>query len=105
MDGESHVIEGTDGANAGGTRGHGRGWKLGTTIGILGLLGFVALMAVLLIGVLSEDPVKREFAVGLFPWALACLGIGVAGMVVAGSRTPEVDAGAEVEGGGSSQQG
>lgn len=103
MDGESHVIEGTDGENAGGTRGHGRRWKLGTTIGILGLLGFVALMAVLLIGVLSEDPVKREFAVGLFPWALACLGVGVVGMVVAGSRTPEVDA--EVEGGGSSQQG
>lgn len=103
MDGASHVIEGTDGENAGGTRGHGRGWKLGTTIGILGLLGFVALMAVLLIGVLSEDPVKREFAVGMFPWALACLGVGVVGMVVAGSRASEVDA--EVEAGDSSRQG
>lgn len=105
MDGASHVIEGTDGANAGGTRGHGRGWKLGTTIGILGLLGFVALMAVLLIGVFSQDPVKRELAVGLFPWALACLGVGVVGMTVAGSRASEVDAGVDAEAGETAPQG
>lgn len=105
MDGSSHAIDGTDGEVAEGTRLRGRRWRLGTTLGILGLLGFVALMAVLLIGVFSQDPVKRELAVGLFPWALACLGVGVVGMTVAGSRASEVDAGVDAEAGETAPQG
>lgn len=101
MGAEFRMVGEPDQVGVGGdTRTDGPWWRLGTVIGVLGLVGFVVLLTTLLIGVFSTDSGTRELAVGLFPWALACLGVGIAGMVLAGSRTSSVDTDAGAEPGG-----
>lgn len=101
MGAEFRMVGEPEGVGDGGiARTDGPRWWLGTVVGVLGLVGFVVLLTGLLIGVFSTDSGTRELAVGLFPWALACLGVGIAGMVLAGSRTPSADTDAGAEPGG-----
>lgn len=67
-------------------------WRIGTLTGIVGLVVFVVLCILLVIGMLGSDPSRRESAVGLFPWALGALGVGLAGMGVAGLHRGPGDA-------------
>lgn len=74
-----------------------RQWRWGTGVGVAGLVVFVLLMVAVLVGAFASDPTVRERCVALFPWALGALGVGVAGMFLAGSRgaSAEEEAGEE----------
>ncbi len=63
-------------------------WKAGTVVGVLGLVGFVVLGLVLVIGMFAPDSAVAAFSVGLFPWALGSLAIGIVGIAIAGFRRP-----------------
>jgi len=68
--------------------GRGTRWKVGTVIGVLGLVGFAVLGLVLVIGMFAPDSAVAAFSVGLFPWALGALAVGVVGIAIAGFRRP-----------------
>ncbi len=63
-------------------------WKAGTVIGMLGLVGFVVLGLVLVIGMFAPDSAVAAFSVGLFPWALGSLAVGIVGIAIAGFHRP-----------------
>ena len=68
--------------------GRGTRWKVGTVIGILGLVAFAVLGLILVIGMFASDSSVAAFSVGLFPWALGGLVIGILGIAIAGYRRP-----------------
>lgn len=70
----------------------GRRWKVGTVIAIAGLVGFVVLGAVILVGLLRD-----AHSVDLFPWMFASLAVGVLGMVLAGAPSHSQIARAEAQ--------
>ena len=55
-------------------------WRVGTVIAALGLLVFVVLGLVILVGVLRD-----AHFVDLFPWMFGSLALGILGMVLAGA--------------------
>jgi hypothetical protein len=63
-------------------------WRVGTGIGIGGLVAFAVLGLVLVIGMFMPDSEIASFAVGLFPTALGALAVGILGIAVAGFRRP-----------------
>lgn len=67
--------------------GRGTRWRVGTVVAALGLLGFVVLGLVILVGVLRD-----AHFVDLFPWMFGSLAVGVLGMVLAGAPSrAEID--------------
>ena len=64
------------------------GWRIGTAVGLAGLGTFVVLVLLMVVGLVTGSggsQAQLEGAVGLFPWALGALGVGVLGMIVAGA--------------------
>ena len=63
-------------------------WKAGTAVGVAGLLAFVVLGLATVVGMFLPDHQAAAFFVGLFPWSLGGLLVGIVGMVVAGFGRP-----------------
>lgn len=55
-------------------------WKVGTVIAVVGLVVFVVLGLIVLVGLLGD-----AHFVDLFPWMFGSLAVGVLGMVLAGA--------------------
>ncbi|MDN5964483.1 MAG: hypothetical protein L0H81_08050 [Actinomyces sp.] len=61
---------------------------VGRVVGIVGLVAFVLLGLVVVIGMFLPDAQARAAAVGCFPWSLGALAVGFVGMGVAASARP-----------------